>query len=130
MIRQGVHAARSLVDLARNQRQERTPATARMWSMLRGRHLEGLKFRREHQIANYIVDFYCLELKLVIELDGQQHFDYSAIEADARRTEALQRMGCTVIRFENVDVVENPKIVVEQILRIVQELRKLRRPSP
>ena len=126
MIRQGVHAQRSLIGVARDLRREQTEAERALWAMLRGRDLFGLKFRRQHQVGNFVVDFYCRELKLVIELDGADHFNDLQQTLDTKRTESLQRMGMTVIRFENQDVAVNPTIVRQQIERIASELERLR----
>ncbi len=95
-----------------------------MWNVLRARGLHGLKFRREHQIDRYIVDFCCLEAKLVVECDGAPHFERGGITLDDARTAELQRMGFTVVRFENIDVVQNPTIVRAQLERVVEALQK------
>jgi very-short-patch-repair endonuclease len=94
-----------------------------MWAMLRDRKLLASKFRREHQIGEYIVDFYCAELKLVIECDGEPHFTDEGRAYDDQRTRALKKMGMTVMRFENRDIVSNPRLVEEAIKRVVVSLR-------
>jgi len=126
MIRQGTHSPRSLIGASRELRKRDTDAEFALWSMLRNRQLLGLKFRRQHQIGSFIVDFCCLELKLVVELDGARHFEETFQIYDASRTEKLQAMGMTVVRFENEQVLLNMKIVRGQMLRVIRELRELR----
>jgi len=88
-----------------------------MWSALRDRRLARYKFRRQHPIGQYIVDFACTEHRLVIETDGGQHADNGK---DASRTAQLERQGWKVIRFWNNDVLANTSGVVETILRALQ----------
>jgi len=93
--------------------------------MLRGRALRGMKFRREHQITGFIVDFYCLELKLIIECDGAAHLEAGGALYDECRTARLQKLGMTVLRFENEDLVMNRQIVLTQIARTIDALLEL-----
>lgn len=92
-----------------------TNAEKHLWSLLRNRQLGGYKFRRQHPIPPYIVDFVCLEQHLVIELDGGQHTEAQAY--DAARTAALERLGYQVLRFWNNEFLENTQAVLEEILR-------------
>ena len=78
-----------------------TPAEANLWSCLKSAQLAGRKFRRQHSIGAYIVDFYCPEERLVIELDGAGHFTSSGNLHDAARTAHLNSLGIQVLRFEN-----------------------------
>ena len=91
-----------------------TEAEKRLWSRLRSRQILGLKFRRQHPIGNYIVDFACLERKLVIELDGGQH---SGDKQDKERDAWLENEGFKVIRYWNDQVLRETEAVVEDILR-------------
>ena len=125
MIRQGTHSARSLIEAARELRARRTAATTALWTMLRGRALRGMKFRREHQIENFIVDFYCLELKLIVKCDGAGHLEPGGALYDEYRTARLQKVGMTVLRFENEDLVMNRQIVLTQIARTIDALLEL-----
>src|SRR6476659_2007376 len=84
---------------ARELRLRNTEAEQKLWSLLRNRQLNGKKFRRQHAISNYIVDFYCNECKLVIELDGKFHTAGEAKEYDAARTALLNELSITVLRF-------------------------------
>ena len=85
-----------------------------LWEHIRARQL-AVKFNRQHIISDYIVDFVCLEKKLVIEVDGTYHSEYEQIEKDEFRTERLNAMGFTVIRFSNEEVLENIQQVINTI---------------
>jgi very-short-patch-repair endonuclease len=98
-----------------------------LWSLLRGRCLDGLKFRRQHPIEPYIVDFYCADEYLVVELDGESHNE--SVEYDQRRSECLERLGLIVVRVTNDDVLTNLDGVAEAILRVVRLQRLMRRES-
>jgi very-short-patch-repair endonuclease len=102
---------------ARRLRENQTDAERKLWAKLRDRRLQDAKFRRQHPIGIYIVDFCCPEAKLVIELDGGQHA--TCPEADATRTTFLQREGYRVLRFWNNDVLANVEGV---LLRIVEAM--------
>ena len=95
---------------ARDLRRDATPAEALLWQWLRTRHITGLKWRRQHPIGRFIVDFYCAEQRLIVELDGSVHD--SQIERDAERTEQLEREGYRVVRFPNAAVERD----IEQVL--------------
>lgn len=87
---------------ARSLRKSTTDAEAHLWHQLRNRNLRQFKFRRQHPIGPYIVDFVCLEHKLVIELDGSQHLDQ--VDYDYKRTVYLEQAGFRIIRFWDNDV--------------------------
>jgi very-short-patch-repair endonuclease len=89
-----------------------TQAERRLWSMLRDRRMPSFKFKRQHVIAPYIVDFVCLEEALIVEADGGQHADSTS---DRERDAHLRRRGYRVLRFWNNDVLENPSGVFELI---------------
>jgi very-short-patch-repair endonuclease len=120
----------SIGNLQRALRRNMTDAERRLWSILRGRQIEGLKFRRQQPFENYILDFVCLEEKIVIEVDGGQHQE--RLREDSVRTKALENAGFRVIRFWNHEVLQEFEAVAEQILQAVS--RKLNpslpRPSP
>jgi very-short-patch-repair endonuclease len=101
-------------DHARALRREMTAVERRLWFLLRGRRLEGWKFRRQHPIGCFIVDFACVCRRLVVELDGGQHAEARAVY-DARRTEWLEAERWRVIRFWNDAVYSTPDEVVEAI---------------
>jgi very-short-patch-repair endonuclease len=93
-------------------RENPTDAEAKLWFHLRAGRLDGLKFRRQHPIPPYVVDFFCVAAKLVVELDGSQHTD----GADSARTAALQRRGLNVARFWDNDVLQRTDSVLAAIL--------------
>ncbi len=105
-----------LVARARRLRREQTDAERLLWGQLRGRRLNGYRFKRQDPRAPFIVDFVCAERALVVELDGGQHGEDAALAYDARRTAMLARDGLRVIRFWNSDVMGNLRGVVETIL--------------
>jgi len=92
-----------------------TSAEAFLWKHLSKSQLKGRKFRRQHSIGNYIVDFYCPQEKLIIELDGQYHNKPEAQEKDQKRTKYLENLGFIVIRFENKMVFDTLKSVLNEI---------------
>ena len=98
---------------ARENRHRQSPAETKLWKALRNHNLDDYKFRRQHPIGPYIVDFYCHEANLVIELDGRSHD--AQMEYDAARTAWLESQGCRVIRFSNVQVKQDIVSVVEGI---------------
>jgi len=102
---------------SRRLRRDETGAEARVWDMLRDRRLGGLKFRRQHVIGGYVVDFVCLAAKVVIEIDGATHED---ADADARRTAELERAGYTVVRFSNSYVYEPETQILDEILDAIR----------
>jgi very-short-patch-repair endonuclease len=114
---------REIEAAARRLRQELTPSEAVLWEVLRGRQFEGLKFRCQHPVGRFIVDFYCPSLKLVIEIDGSVHDDQKAY--DQARTEQLQDFGYYVLRFSNGQVVNDLLTVLNQIAQIAKELLRI-----
>ena len=102
-------------EYARELRHRTTAAEQKLWSLLRNRQLKGKKFRRQHAIANYVVDFYCNECKLAIELDGNFHTSKEAKEYDKARTALLNELEITVLRFWNEEVIKNPEEVLQKI---------------
>ena len=106
-----------IIRRARDLRRNRTLAERRLWSLLRDRRCNGYKFRFQHPVPPYVVDFACVERRLVIEVDGGQH----GVATDARRTAFLEAHGYTVIRFWNNDVLGNLEGVYEVILAALGE---------
>ena len=102
-----------LKPLAREMRHEPTQAEDKLWQRIRGRQIHGAKFRRQHAIERFIVDFYCAEARLIIEVDGSIH-DYTPHE-DAIRQEFLEGLGFYLLRFTNADVLQSLDAVVEKI---------------
>jgi len=110
------------VDRARGLRQTMTDAERGLWRYARNRQLSGFRFRRQHEIDRYIVDFVCTGAWLIVELDGGQHVDQ--VEYDARRTQRLKVMGYRVLRFWNNGVMVN----IEGVLEVV--MSTLASPTP
>jgi very-short-patch-repair endonuclease len=96
-------------------RKSSTDAELRLWLQLKNRNLGGFKFRRQHPIPPYIVDFVCLEQKLIVELDGGQHAEQAA--SDAKRSAFLEPQGFRIIRFWNDVALKQTDVVLEEILR-------------
>lgn len=109
-------------ELARSFKQEMTSAEDVLWQHLRGKKLMGLKFRREHPFDNFILDFYCPQFKLAIEVDGAIHNDVGQQQYDNSRTEKLKLNGITVIRFTNEEVLRDIEFVK---IRIVEKMQLL-----
>ena len=110
-----------ILRFARELRREQTQAEAKLWRLLRERQFGGLKFRRQHPVGGYIVDFYCHERKLVIELDGGQHDEKTQIRYDMQRTRTLEDLGVRVLRFWNSDVSSNLIGVLQTIWDAIDE---------
>jgi len=103
---------------ARQLRTDQTDCEHLLWQRLRARQLGNLKFRRQFPYPPYILDFYCTELKLAIELDGGQHWEPTAASYDQRRTHFLQQHGIHVLRFSNREVTEQLDGMLERILQV------------
>ena len=104
-----------LVDRARELRKHHTPAEGVVWELLRDQRFAGLKFRREHQINNYIADFFCAEHRLDIEIDGGIHGSPEAAAKDGVRDAMLRSLGFKVLRFPNRLVLDQPEEFLGQI---------------
>ena len=102
-----------ILERARELRQPQTASEQKLWSVLRNRQLGGFKFRRQHPIERFIVDFFCHECALVVEVDGDSHV--TQIEYDEARTEWLNDRGYHVMRFTNQEVQRQLPAVLEAI---------------
>ena len=98
-----------------------TDAERRLWSGLRNRRLSGLKFRRQHQLGPYLVDFFCHEAKLVVEADGAKHHEEVQAWYDDHRTKWLESAGYRVVRFTNHEILKHPAEVLESIAAAARE---------
>ena len=105
----------SIYRQARWLRQRSTEAEDKLWELLRNRGIKGKKFRRKHPLTHHILDFYCHECKLAIELDDIQNKTMEVTELDTLKTDFLNRRGITVLRFCNDEVMESPEKVLEII---------------
>ncbi|MCI0404949.1 MAG: endonuclease domain-containing protein [candidate division Zixibacteria bacterium] len=99
------------------------PAEVILWSNLKGRQLAGYKFRRQYSIGPYILDFYCPELKLAIEVDGGGHFDSVAIKEDSERQSFIQKFGIKFLRLTSLEVYKNREGIIEAILNTIEKIK-------
>lgn len=117
---------------ARRLRREATPAERRLWILLSRKKLEGFRFRRQHPFGSYVLDFYCPEIRLCIELDGGQHGLPKESARDLVRDAYLTRFGIRVLRFWNADVMKDPVAVADAILHeatMIDAARRSRRSA-
>jgi very-short-patch-repair endonuclease len=114
----------SIETAAKKLRKAQTPTEKMLWKALKGGKLAGLKFRRQHPVGNFILDFYCPAYKLAIEVDGEIH--QTQMDYDAARTTQLEAHGYTVIRFSNEAVMQDVEKILTKILQAVDALS----PSP
>ncbi len=110
-------ASEEIIKRARMLRKTMTKAEEKLWGHLRKKQFKDLKFRRQHPIGRFIVDFYCHAFKLVIEVDGSVHQQKTQQERDENRTYELQELGLTVIRFDN-------QVVLTNILKVLKEIEE------
>jgi very-short-patch-repair endonuclease len=108
-----VKEKRNLTNIARRLRRQSTNAETRLWNGLRGKQLEGCKFRRQAPIGPYVVDFVSFSKRIVIELDGGQHAKEK--EKDYKRDKWLESQGFNVLRFWNTEILENTEAVLEVV---------------
>ena len=104
---------KKLIVNARRLRKEQTKEEALLWYNFLRKY--PLRFHRQYVIGNYITDFYCHKAKLVVELDGSQHFEPEEMQKDAARTAYLQSLGLRVLRFSNQDILQKFRAVCEEI---------------
>jgi very-short-patch-repair endonuclease len=104
-----------LKEFRKELRNNPTKAESQLWKVLQKKQLNRRRFRRQHSIGNYILDFYCPEEKLIVELDGQVHDNFVNQEYDRKRAEFLESLGFKVLRFENHLVFEQLDMVLEAI---------------
>ena len=107
---------RNLRQFSRELRKNSTDAERRLWSKLRLRQLNGFQFYRQRIIVNYIMDFFCPKAKLVVEVDGGQHYSGEKQKSDFKCDEYLKRIGIKVLRFSDREVLTNIDGVLENIL--------------
>ena len=122
--------SRRLLGFARDLRREQTDAERRMWSILRDRRFDGLKFRRQVPVAGYVVDFYCMRAGIVVEHDGGQHLEPRQARYDRDRTAKLDEMGIKVIRFSDDEVLRFPEAVEQTLYNEIHLSQPSPRPSP
>jgi len=116
---------KKLTERAKELRKNMTPAEKKIWhEVLRNRQFENLRWLRQRPIDNFIVDFYCAKLKLVLEIDGDSHFTEDNKIYDEERTKILEQYGLTVIRFTNKEVMQNMSGVYQTLLQQIEEKKK------
>jgi very-short-patch-repair endonuclease len=106
-----------------NLRKNLTSAEAALWNLLKSRQVSGHKFRRQHSIGNYIVDFCCPQEMLIIELDGNIHGEQIQIVKDELRDNYLKDLGFRILRFENKLVFQDPEFVIDEIRKCLSDLQ-------
>ena len=115
--------SRDLKILSQKLRSTQTEAERKLWHRINRDQLLGFRFNRQKPLLSYIVDFYCLKAKLVIELDGSQHYESDYQEKDRLRDAELNSLGFTVMRFDNHSVMTNIDGVVEAIYQYLREIK-------
>jgi len=111
-----------LFELADNMRKNPTQSKKILWNILRKYRFRGFLFRQQHPIHLFIADFYCHKIKLVIETDGDVHFENEAREHDDGRTGELEKFGIKVLRFTNEQILYNQDLVIKQINEFITEV--------
>ena len=110
----------TLLECCRQLRRSSTDAEHLLWQLLRNRQVAGAKFRRQHQYGPYILDFYCHEHRLVVEADGGQHTSLDHVARDANRTRYLESQGMRVLRFTNLEILQETEAVIARIWEEVE----------
>ena len=113
-------------DRRRRLRRDSTDAERALWHVLRNRQIAGVKFGRQHQYGPYVLDFFCVERRLAVEVDGSQHYTPDGLARDSVRTAYLEARGVSVLRFSNLEVLSEAVGVVARILGALATGR----PSP
>ncbi len=110
---------KTTIERARRERRELTQAEARVWALLRDRRFQQIKFRRQHAIGPYVVDFACVSSRLVIEVDGLSHAREEQAAFEARRTEFLEAAGWRILRVANAEAlwaIDNVAVMIDAAL--------------
>ncbi|MFN8211735.1 MAG: endonuclease domain-containing protein [Bacteroidales bacterium] len=123
-------ASAQIFETANYLRNHMTHAELVLWSRLKNRNIINQKFRRQHPIGNYIVDFYCHKLKLIIEVDGEIHHDELQRKYDLKRSSELNNLGLIIMRFNNNEILYNLSEVVKQIQLKIKDLSPLQGAAP
>ena len=121
---QRTHNKFYLKDYRRELRNGGTSAEAAAWNLLKGKKIQGLQFRRQFSIEDFILDFYCPALRLAIELDGESHNVWGKTWTDKERDNILkEKHGVTTLRYENKIVYQHPEYIVEDIVKVMKKRR-------
>ncbi len=119
---------KSLKQLSRRLRHDMTDAEQQLWKHLRRRQIHNVQFNRQKPLLNYIVDFYCAKARLIIELDGSQHYESENQKQDIARDQALAELGLHTLRFDNQQILTETDSVVGVIYEVVG--KRLIPPNP
>jgi very-short-patch-repair endonuclease len=98
-----------------------------LWDRLKGRQLEGYKFRRQYSVEDFVIDFYCPELKLAVEVDGDSHYTEDALLSDRKRQIEIETFGIRFLRFTNREIYENVEGI---LLKIEERIKQITSPTP
>ena len=116
---------KNLKQPSRQLRENMTDAERHLWAKIRMKQLKGYQFYRQKPVGDYIVDFFCPRAKLVIEVDGSQHFSSETTDYDRIRDEYLRSLGLRVLRFTNIEVLTNTEGVLERISENMEAMPQL-----
>jgi len=125
----GLHNLPKLKTFRKTLRNHLTPAEATLWNLLKNKQLDGRKFRRQHSVGNYVIDFYCPAEKLAVELDGEGHNGVARSKKDQQKDLFLRQAGILVLRFENQVVCNHPEGLLAQIKQHFSRHQEPPRPS-
>jgi very-short-patch-repair endonuclease len=118
-------ASRNTFEKAHELRKNMTKAEKKIWDELKNRNLFKVRFRRQHPVDIFVVDFYCHELKLAIEIDGGIHLEKKVSEYDEGRTHDIEKFGIKILRFTNDQVFNDTDGVINKILEVISSLAPL-----
>ena len=118
-------ASRNTFEKAHELRMNMTKAEKKIWNKLKDRNLVKVRFRRQHPVDIFVVDFYCHELKLAIEIDGSIHLDKGISEYDNGRTHDIEKLGIKILRFTNDQVFNDINAVINKIIEVISSLAPL-----
>ena len=116
-----IYNRKAQTPMRRKLRSESPKAERLLWWRLRGRQLDGLKFRRQYGVGEYVIDFFCPNARLAVEVDGESHFAPRAESQDAKRQAFIESSGIRVLRFTNPQVYDGLDAVVDEIWRVARE---------
>lgn len=108
----------------KNLRNSMPQAEIVLWNQLKGKKIKGLKFRRQYSVGKYVIDFYCTEIKLAIEADGDTHNSDDEIEYDRKRQSDIEIFGIRFLRIRNDEIFENIEEIIKKIEKTIVEMKK------